>query len=82
VLQNREESLLIFNPVMIVTTAIRFIWAASLTKIGRSFGGKHHTTGMYSIQKVDEQHLSDKSLNIFLEKLQNILRLEWPKPDG
>jgi chromosomal replication initiator protein len=56
--------------------------AASLTKIGRSFGGKHHTTVMYSIQKVAEQHLSNKNLNVSLEKLQNLLRREWAEPDG
>ncbi|MGH9586943.1 MAG: helix-turn-helix domain-containing protein, partial [Acidobacteriaceae bacterium] len=46
---------------------------ASLPEIGRQFGGKHHTTVMHSISKIDEQRRADKSLNSTLNKLQETL---------
>ena len=46
---------------------------ASLPEIGRQFGGKHHTTVMHSIAKIDEQRRTDKALNSTLTKLQETL---------
>jgi chromosomal replication initiator protein len=46
---------------------------ASLPEIGRQFGGKHHTTVMHSIGKIDEQRQSDKDLNRLLNKLTETL---------
>jgi chromosomal replication initiator protein len=46
---------------------------ASLPEIGRQFGGKHHTTVMHSIGKIDEQRRTDKSLNSTINKLQETL---------
>jgi chromosomal replication initiator protein len=42
---------------------------ASLPEIGREFGGKHHTTVMHSIAKIDEQRRTDVALNKAIEKL-------------
>ena len=36
---------------------------ASLPEIGRSFGGKHHSTVIHSIRKVEEMRKRDGSLN-------------------
>ncbi len=65
-------------PRQIAMYLSRLLTAASLPEIDRKFGSKHHTTVMYSIQKVDEERLIDRNLNISLEKLQNSLRREWP----
>ncbi len=46
---------------------------ASLPEIGRQFGGKHHTTVMHSIEKIEEQRQSDKDLNRMLNKLTETL---------
>ena len=46
---------------------------ASLPEIGRQFGGKHHTTVMHSIGKIDDLRRSDKDLNRTLNKLQETL---------
>ena len=46
---------------------------ASLPEIGRQFGGKHHTTVMHSIGKIDEQRRTDKDLHRMLSKLQEML---------
>ena len=37
--------------------------SATLQEIGQAFGGKHHTTVMHSIAKIDEQRRVDKDLN-------------------
>jgi chromosomal replication initiator protein len=46
---------------------------ASLPEIGRQFGGKHHTTVLHSIQKIEEQRKEDKDLNRTLNKLSETL---------
>jgi chromosomal replication initiator protein len=46
---------------------------ASLPEIGRQFGGKHHTTVMHSIDKIEEQRQADKDLNRMLNKLTETL---------
>jgi chromosomal replication initiator protein len=46
---------------------------ASLPEIGRQFGGKHHTTVMHSIGKIDEEKRTDKDLNRTLNKLMETL---------
>jgi chromosomal replication initiator protein len=46
---------------------------ASLPEIGRQFGGKHHTTVMHSVEKIEEQRQSDKDLNRMLNKLTETL---------
>jgi chromosomal replication initiator protein len=42
---------------------------ASLSEIGRHFGGKHHTTVMHSIAKVHELRRSDPALDHAVSKL-------------
>ncbi len=42
---------------------------ASLPEIGRQFGGKHHTTVLHSVEKIDEVRKTDKDLNRLLNKL-------------
>ncbi|HKW76101.1 MAG TPA: chromosomal replication initiator protein DnaA [Terriglobales bacterium] len=46
---------------------------ASLPEIGRQFGGKHHTTVMHSIDKIEQQREDDKDLNRMLNKLTETL---------
>jgi chromosomal replication initiator protein len=42
---------------------------ASLSEIGRHFGGKHHTTVMHSIAKVHELRRTDAALDHAVSKL-------------
>jgi chromosomal replication initiator protein len=46
---------------------------ASLPEIGRQFGGKHHTTVLHSVEKIEEQRKNDKDLNRLLNKLGEML---------
>jgi chromosomal replication initiation ATPase DnaA len=50
--------------------------AASLQEIGREFGGKHHTTVMHSIARIDEQYHVNKDLNRIVGKLLERLRAQ------
>ena len=47
---------------------------ASLPEIGRAFGGKHHTTVLHSIHKIDELRQTDAELNRSIHKLINSLQ--------
>ena len=48
---------------------------ASLPEIGRQFGGKHHTTVLHSVDKIEQQRKTDKDLNRVLNKLTERLGL-------
>jgi chromosomal replication initiator protein len=48
---------------------------ASLPEIGRQFGGKHHTTVLHSVDKIEEVRKTDKDLNRVLNKLTESLGL-------
>jgi chromosomal replication initiator protein len=46
---------------------------ASLPEIGRQFGGKHHTTVLHSINKIETLRHTDKDLNRTLSRLLDTL---------
>lgn len=46
---------------------------ASLPEIGRAFGGKHHTTVLHSVQKIETLRLRDPVLNTLLHNLSDAL---------
>jgi chromosomal replication initiator protein len=72
-LKQKDNSRAVVVPRQIAMYLAKQMTEASLPEIGRQFGGKHHTTVMHSIGKIDEQRRSDKSLNNTLNKLQEIL---------
>ncbi len=47
---------------------------ASLPEIGRFFGGKHHTTVLHSVQKIEEVRQKDESLNRLIQSLLDSLQ--------
>jgi chromosomal replication initiator protein len=46
---------------------------ASLPEIGKAFGGKHHTTVMHSIQKIEQLRQRDADLNRIIHSLMDSL---------
>lgn len=42
---------------------------ASLPEIGRAFGGKHHTTVLHSVQKIERDRAADPDLNRTIQSL-------------
>src|SRR3989475_3557875 len=68
-LKMRSNSKAIAFPRQIAMYLARQLTAASLPEIGRQFGGKHHTTVLHSIHKIDNLRRSDKDLNRMIDKL-------------
>jgi len=69
----KSNSRAIVFPRQIAMFLAKQMTEASLPEIGRQFGGKHHTTVMHSVDKIDEQRQSDKDLNRLLNKLTETL---------
>ena len=68
-LKQKNNSRQIVVPRQIAMYLAKQMTEASLPEIGRQFGGKHHTTVMHSIAKIDEQRRNDKALNQTVNKL-------------
>jgi chromosomal replication initiator protein len=47
---------------------------ASLPEIGRAFGGKHHTTVLHSVQKIEELRHREEDLNNLIQSVINSLQ--------
>ena len=69
--KNNSRSIVV--PRQIAMYLAKQMTEASLPEIGRQFGGKHHTTVMHSIGKIDEQRRADKDLNRLINKLTETL---------
>ncbi|MFC6646060.1 chromosomal replication initiator protein DnaA [Granulicella cerasi] len=72
-LKQKNNSRQIVVPRQIAMYLAKQMTEASLPEIGRQFGGKHHTTVMHSIAKIDEQRRTDKDLNRTVNKLMETL---------
>jgi chromosomal replication initiator protein len=53
---------------------VKELTTASLPEIGRAFGGKHHTTVIHSISKIERQRQTDPDLNRLLHSLMDSLQ--------
>jgi chromosomal replication initiator protein len=65
----KNNSRAIVYPRQIAMYLAKHLTEASLPEIGRQFGGKHHTTVLHSVEKIDEQRKNDKDLNRLIGKL-------------
>jgi chromosomal replication initiator protein len=72
-LKQKNNSRSVVVPRQIAMYLAKQMTEASLPEIGRQFGGKHHTTVMHSIGKIDELKRTDKDLNRTLTKLMETL---------
>jgi len=72
-LKQKNNSRSVVVPRQIAMYLAKQMTEASLPEIGRQFGGKHHTTVMHSIAKIDEQRRADKDLNRTINKLLETL---------
>ena len=62
-LKSKNNSKSIALPRQIAMYMCKTLTHASLPEIGRSFGGKHHSTVIHSIKKVDELRKTDGDFN-------------------
>jgi len=65
----KKNSRAIVYPRQIAMYLAKHLTEASLPEIGRQFGGKHHTTVLHSVEKIDEARKNDKDLNRLINKL-------------
>jgi chromosomal replication initiator protein len=62
-LKQKTNAQQIAYPRQIAMYLIKELTHSSLPEIGRMFGGKHHTTVLHSVQKIDKLRQRDADLN-------------------
>ena len=73
-LKMRSNTRAIAFPRQVAMYLVKQLTTASLPEIGRQFGGKHHTTVLHSINKIEEQRKNDKELNRTITRLLDSLQ--------
>lgn len=73
-LKMKSNTRQIAYPRQIAMYLVKDLTHASLPEIGRYFGGKHHTTVLHSVQKIEELRQKDEDLNTLIQKLTDRLQ--------
>ena len=73
-LKSRNNSKSIAMPRQVAMYLCKSLTHASLPEIGRSFGGKHHSTVIHSIKKVEALRKADMQFNTLLNSFLESLR--------
>jgi chromosomal replication initiator protein len=68
-LKSRNNSKSVAMPRQVAMYLCKSLTNASLPEIGRSFGGKHHSTVIHSIKKVEELRKRDGDFNSLINNL-------------
>jgi chromosomal replication initiator protein len=72
-LKSKNNSRKVAYPRQIAMYLAKQFTPTSLPQIGREFGGKHHTTVLHSINKIEELRKVDRDLNRLINKLSDSL---------
>ena len=73
-LKARDNSRRVAEPRQVAMLLSRELTSSSLPQIGKEFGGKHHTTVLHSIRKIDGMRKKDARLDSTLNKLIDAIR--------
>jgi len=73
-LKSRNNSKSIAMPRQIAMYLCKSLTSASLPVIGRSFGGKHHSTVIHSIRKVEDMRQRDGNFNTLINTFMESFR--------
>ena len=73
-LKSRNNSKSVAMPRQIAMYLCKNLTHASLPEIGRSFGGKHHSTVIHSIKKVEELRKRDEDFNSLIRNFLESFR--------
>jgi hypothetical protein len=60
-------------PRQLAMYLVRQLTEASLGEIGRQFGGRHHTTVLYAVNKVERMRRSDEDLDCAITRLMDAM---------
>jgi chromosomal replication initiator protein len=72
-LKQKTNAHQISRPRQVAMYIVKEMTTASLPEIGRAFGGKHHTTVLHSVQKVEQLRQQDPELNRSINSLIDTL---------
>src|SRR6202007_2861012 len=73
-LKSRKNSKSVAMPRQIAMYLCKSLTHASLPEIGRSFGGKHHSTVIHSIRKVEELRKRDTDFKTLMTNMMEGFR--------
>ena len=73
-LKSRNNSKSVAMPRQIAMYLCKHLTNASLPEIGKSFGGKHHSTVIHSIRKIEDLRQRDGNFNSLINTLSESLR--------
>jgi chromosomal replication initiator protein len=73
-LKEKSNTKAVVYPRQIAMYLIKELTQASLPEIGRSFGGKHHTTVLHSISVITEKKQNDPDCNRVIHSLIDSLQ--------
>jgi chromosomal replication initiator protein len=73
-LKMKSNTRQIAYPRQIAMYLVKELTHASLPEIGRYFGGKHHTTVLHSVQKIEDLRQRDEHLNSLIHSLMDSLQ--------
>jgi chromosomal replication initiator protein len=68
-LKSRNNSRSIAVPRQVAMYLCKILTKASLPEIGREFGGKHHTTVLHSIHKIENLYEKDEDFHRLINSL-------------
>jgi chromosomal replication initiator protein len=70
-LKEKTNAKIVSYPRQIAMYLVKELTSASLPEIGRSFGGKHHTTVLHSVKKIEAMRRANGDLNRLLHKISD-----------
>ena len=70
-LKQKTNARNIAYPRQVAMYLIKELTQSSLPEIGRMFGGKHHTTVLHSVTKIDKQRQRDANLNRLIHSISD-----------
>lgn len=73
-LKSRNNSKSIAIPRQVAMYLCKSLTNASLPEIGKSFGGKHHSTVIHSIRKIEDLRKKDTAFNSLVNTLIESIR--------
>ena len=73
-LKEKSNTKKVVYPRQVAMYLVKELTDASLPEIGRAFGGKHHTTVIHSVNKIEKVRQSDPELNRLLHSLMDSLQ--------
>lgn len=72
-LKQKSNAQVIAFPRQVAMCLVKELTSASLPEIGRAFGGKHHTTVLHSVQKIERLRAKDPVFNREIQSLSDTL---------